>query len=343
MARLAAFALALALAGCASPVRDSSAYEASPDRPDAIPDRERGELARARAALNSGDWSVARAILDTLSAARPGDVSIALLAQEAAFFPANEEQRQRLIEAARTRASSEPSEVALLLAARIEPDPARALDFARRAIDAAPQSAWPRYALAFLLAGSGDWIGCQTANAKALELDPGHRSAARLEAAILARSGRGNEAISALETWLEATAGDPRIAPDARADARLDLAQLLVQARRDEDARDVLAAVPDDASHGLRRACLEAAVEQGLGDPLAALEAARAAQARDPGELTPLVQEALLYQHHLKDPDGARRAWTRVLESVKDEEGLAALVEAVRARVALERNAAGAP
>ena len=41
MARLAAFALALALAGCASPVRDSSAYEASPDRPDAIPDRER--------------------------------------------------------------------------------------------------------------------------------------------------------------------------------------------------------------------------------------------------------------------------------------------------------------
>lgn len=343
MARLAAFALLVALAACASPVRDPDDYEASPDRPAAIPERELGELARARSALNSGDWSVARAILDTLAAARPADVSIALLAQEAAFSPAPPEQRERQIEAARLRADNEPSEVTLLLAARIEPDRARAIEFARRAIDLAPQSAWPRYALAFLLAGGGDWTGAQTANVKALELDPGHRSAARLEAAILARSGRGNEAISALEVWLEAVGGDPRIAPDTRAEARLDLAQLLVQARRDEDAREVLKAVPDDASHGMRRACLEAAVEQGLGDALAALEAARAAQARAPGDLTPIVQEALLYQHHLKDPEGARRAWARVLESVEDEAGLAALVEAVRARVTLERSPVGTP
>ena len=343
MLRLVPLALALALAGCASPVRAPSDYEDSPDRPSAIPDRERSELVRARAALDSGDWSVARAILEALAAARPVDVSIALLAQEAAVAPATPEQLERLIETARTRAENEPSEVTLLLAARVEPERARAIEYSRRAIDLAPQSAWPRYALAFLLAGSGDWVGAQTANTKALELDPGHRSAARLEAAILARSGRGTEAISALEVWLEAVADDPRVAPDARADARLDLAQLLVQARRDEDARDVLERVPDDASHGLRRACLEAAVEQGLGDPLAALEAARSAQARDAGDLTAIVQEALLYQHHLKDPDGARRAWKRVLDGVEDEAGLAALVEAVRARVTLERNAAGAP
>lgn len=52
----------------------------------------------------------------------------------------------------------------------------------------------------------------------------------------------------------------------------------------------------------------------------------------------------MLYQHHLNHPNGRAGPGPPGLgEYVKDEEGLAALVEAVRARVALELNAAGAP
>lgn len=210
-------------------------------------------------------------------------------------------------------------------------------------MSASPQNPWGHYAEAFLLASGGDWIGAQLANARALELDGGHRSAARLEAAILARAGKLEAAIIALRAWLSAVEADPRVAPATRAGARLDLAQLLVLAREDDAALAELARLPEEGGPDIRRACLEAAALQGLGRPAEALAASERAASAAPDALVPLVQQALLQQHHLRDPQAARALWERVLASEEARAGLGSLVETLRARIALERGGAGSP
>lgn len=297
---------------------------------------------RARAALDSKDWPVARAILERALAERPDDVGVALLLQDAELGAAGE-AAERVLQNARERAAAEGGFLPQLLAARIEPDPAAALVAARAAIAANPQSPWGHYAEAFVLAASGDWVSAQRANARALELDGGHRAAARLEAAILARAGQLEAATVALRAWLSAVEADPRVSSATRVGARLDLAQLLVL-RRDEDAAlGELARLPADGGERVRRACLEAAALQGLGRPAEALAASERAAEADRDALVPLVQQALLQQHHLRDAEAARALWERILASAESRAGLGALIETLRARIALEREGAATP
>jgi len=307
-----------------------------------LPERDQSELARARAALDSRDWPVARAILERALSERPDDVGAALLLQDAELGAAGGDA-QRLLERTRERAASEGGFLPLLSLARLEPDPATALAAARAAIAVAPQNPWGHYAEAFLLAASGDWVAAATSNARALELDGGHRSAARLEAALLSRAGKLEAAIIALRAWLDAVEADPRVSPEARAAARLDLAQLLVLVREDDAALAELARLSDEGSVGVRRACLEAAALQGLGRPAEALAASQRAAAIEPAALVPLVQQALLEQYHLRNPQAARVLWERILASEESRAGLGSLIETLRARIALERGAAGTP
>jgi len=307
-----------------------------------LPEREHSELQRARAALDARDWPVARAILARSLAERGDDVGVALLLQDAELGAAADDP-QELIERARERAAAEGGFLAHLLVARLEQDRNAALAAARAAIAADPSNPWGHYAEAFLLASGGDWTLAQASNERALALDGGHRAAARLEAALLARAGKLDAAITALRAWLDAVESDPRVDPSARVDARLDLAHLLVLARKDDDALAELARLPVGDGASLRNACLEAAALQGLGRPLQALAASERAATAEPSALVPLVQQALLQQHHLHDPQAARALWERVLESEASREGLGPLIEALRARVALERSSPRAP
>ncbi len=285
---------------------------------------------------------MARAILERALVERPDDVGVALLLQDAELGAAGE-AGQRVLESARERAAAEGGFLPQLLAARLETDPAAALVAARAAIEANSQSPWGHYAEAFLLAASGDWVAAQRSNARALELDGGHRSAARLEAAILARAGQLEAAIVALRAWLAAVEADPRVSPATRAGARLDLAQLLVLVRDEDAALAELARLPMDGDERVRRACLEAAALQGLGRPVEALAASERAAEADRDALVPLVQQALLQQHHLRDAQAARALWERILASEESREGLGALIETLRARIALERGGVATP
>lgn len=282
---------------------------------------------------------MARAILAPVVVERPEDIAVALLLQDAELRLGSDGP-ERVLAAARARVESEPNFQALLFLARVEPDPEAALALARRAVESRPQSPWGHYAEAFCSARLGDWIGAQRANARALELDPGHRAAARLEAAILARAGRNREAIVALRAWLAAVEDDPNFSDDARVLARLDLVQLLVLAREDGAALDELTRLPEAGGQALRRACLEAAALQGAGRPDEALAAARRGQSADATSLVPLIQEALLQQHHRKDPQAAAELWRKLLATEESRAGLGALLDSVRARIALERGAA---
>ena len=282
---------------------------------------------------------MARAILAPVVLERPEDIAVALLMQDAELRIGSD-GAERVLAAARARAEAEPSLLSLLLATRVEPDAPAALALARRAVLAQPESPWGHYAEAFSSARLGDWVGAQRANARALELDSGHRAAARLEAAILARAGRNREAIVALRAWLAAVENDPHFAGDARVLARLDLVQLLVLVREDAAALDELARLPEAGGQALRRACLEAAALQGVGRPDEALAAARRGQSADATSLVPLIQEALLQQYHRKDPTAAADLWRKLLATEESRAGLGALLDSVRARIALERGAA---
>jgi len=343
--RLAQLAGLLALLGwsCGGGTRDLEQYRDSPGDPKRLAPRERSELERARRALDSSDFAVGRTILEELAASRPDDVELAVLAQEAAFVSATPELRARMIESARRAAAVEPTALSLLLAARVEPNAETAREFARLALQAAPANPWTHYAVAFLDARAAHWTRAAEGVAKALELDPGHRPARRLEAAILARSGDPEEAIEALELWIEAVENDPRVDPADRTFAQLDVARLYMLQGDEEQALEVMRSVPETPSQRVRRSCLEAAIEQGLGHVERALAASRAAQKADPNDVTPLLQEALLQQYHLKDSKAAREAWERVLASARKNVGLGALIDGLRARVTLERFEASAP
>lgn len=329
--------MGLACTACGAGSRSLDEYRASPSDPRTFDERQRADLELARQAYESGDFGVAKTLFDQLAAARPDDLGLAMLAQEMAFAPAAAEQRQRIADSARQRAELEPSALNLLLAARVEPDPVRAHAYAQRALELAPKQPWTHYALGFLEARAGGWSEARAHVDEALVLDPGHRPARRLEAAILARSGELEEAVDALQVWLEAVEGDPRVSSDERALARLDLAQVFAQLGDDESALAALDALPDWGGRTLQRLCLQAAVQQGLGHPSEARDTTRAAQSRDPNAVMPLVQEALLLQHHLDDPKAALEAWQAVLARVRREQGLEALIQGLRARVILER------
>lgn len=330
-------------ASCGGDSRRVSDYRESSSDLRTFSQVDAADLERARAALDRGEFGVARTILEKIAAARPDDLWLAVMIQEASFAPAGAEQRLRMVDAARRRAQDEGSVTALLLAARIDPEPARALSWARAAVQLAPREPWAHYAVGFLEARAGDWTEGQARIERALELDPGHRAARRMEAAILARSGKADDAAEALRVWIEASRGDPRIASRERVSAQLDLAQVYVQDGDDERALGVLRSIPDAGGDALRKLCLEAAVEQGLGHPGAALERARDAQTLDATAVLPRAQQAILLQHHLADPAAALAAWSDLLECVRRQQGLDALIQGLRARVVLERGGVLAP
>ena len=326
--------VAFAVAGCFGLRHTAPGYQPAAE----VPYEAVAPLVLARAHLEAGELGPARAILADLSGRFPGAMAIGVMAQEAELGGASDERRAEITLAAAERARERPDVTSLLLAARLEPDPDRARESIERALEIDPDSAWAHYALAHLEARSGNWAQAQKSLARALDLEPGHLRARRLEAALLERDGKREQAIAAYRGWLAASDSHPLVDGSARTLARLDLAQLYLLEGREGDALDVLEGLAGEESQAARRFAILAAVEQALGRPERAIEAAREAQLRDPEDPLPLVQQALLEEHWLENPERAREAWRRVLEVARERSDLSALILSLRARVALERS-----
>ncbi len=320
---------------------------------DAIAAEDLGELRGARTHMERDEFDAARASLARLRALYPRNLAVAAMLQDveiqaaiaeraagaepdaraAAVLSVLESERRRW----RRAADEQPSPARLVLAARLEDDVPAALHLLDRALQADPDCIWAHYGRAHFLALRGDWEGARVSLDRALVLDPGHLPARRLQASLLARVGDPPQAVATLRAWLAAARGDPRTDSKAIAGAELDLALLLLEARRSDEARAVLEGMERRSEDPVRDWTALAAAEQGRGEPLAALRLARRAEEASPSDPLPIVQQALIQELWLEDLPAARRAWERLLALETSEGDLGGELMRLRAQVALER------
>jgi len=317
----------------------------------------RNTFVEARERMEAREWVRAYELMAPLASAQPGNIQIGTWLQELelklieeglaqdepelASIAAEDEPFAALRRTYAQRAESTPSAPAFVLAARLEEDAIAAERLLRRAIEIDSECSWAHYGRAHaLLRNKGEedrWQASRTALSRALEIEPGHLAARRLQSWMLVQEGAIDEATSALETWLEATRGDLRVAEDERVEVSLDLAMTLVLAGSSGAARDLLVSLEGTSVARARRLMILAAAEQALGDQLAALDAARRAEGAAETGVLPLVQQALLYQYFIGDLEAAEAEWNEVLERARSEPDLSTLLEGFRAQVMLER------
>jgi tetratricopeptide (TPR) repeat protein len=340
-ARAARARLALALtalgAACGGPGTVMVDREPRPGPHDLLVRVLTQEVAEVQRLRASGDLDTARAWVARLASREPDHLPLACLNQDVQIEAAGAEGLPELRKAAQDRIDAGPDLVGLLLAARVAPDADSARSLLDRALELAPDSAWPHYALAHLEAREGRWRVAGERVDRALLADPGHAWAWRLKTQILARGGPREQCIHELRLWIEAERSNPFFQRSEIDAARMDLAQQLLLHRESEEAREVLAQMDGSAQAGARCQQLTAAIDQAETEPRAALQSARLAAAADPTDALSLVQQALLEEDWLGNPEEARQLWQSVLEVSATRGDLAGLLLSLRARAALER------
>jgi len=346
-----------ALEACGStPIRWESRWDAPYSDFDSA---SRSAFVEARERMEAREWARAHELLAPLARAHPDNIQIGVWNQELelllleegaaeidpvlAAIAADPEPFAALRRSYAQRAESLPSAPAFVLAARLEDDAIAAERLLTRALEIDPECAWAHYGRSHaLLRNKGEedrWQASRAALDRALELEPGHLAARRLQAWMLVQEGSIDAATSALEAWLEATRGDSRVAADQRVRVSLDLAMTFVLAGRANAARQLLVGLEGTSIGRARRLMILAAAQQALGDELAALDSARRAEGAAETGVLPLVQQALLYQYFIGDLDAADIEWEKVLERARSEPDLSTLLEGFRAQVMLERRA----
>jgi tetratricopeptide (TPR) repeat protein len=376
-ARLAAVLVPLLLAsGCwtegARSIPDTrSRYD---HLPEAIEDR----FADARASFDRGELEAARLAFQRLAQELPDNVvlgvwqqeaEIALAAQASAASraaaadappsgaapakadpaaaqadagtpaaPADPPPAQELTDRYASAAAASPTVTRLVLAARLEPDDAKARAWLDRAGELDPRCAWVHYGRAWLAAKRSAWDDVRQALQYAEECDAGHMPTRWLSAWMLARGGRVAQAISAFETWVAKAEEDPRVDARLLLEARLDLAILYVLDGDAGRAQSVIEGLDPSHPTTAREELIVAAAAQAEEQLDVALAAARRAAELAPGEILPLVQQALLAELWLDDPAAAEVAWTQVLAISRNAPDVSSLLERMRARVRLERH-----
>lgn len=343
---------ACALAACAALALIASCWTSAArglprthTRYDGLDDLAERELRDARTKIEAGRLEEARVALAALVERYPENIVLGTWLQEAEIdaisagapstgdTSALDELRARYAKLASERASV----ASLVLAARLESDETRAEALLARAESVDARCVWVPYARAFLAARRGAWDEVRKQLTKAEALDPGHLPTRWLSCWMLARGGKVREAITSLDTWLGRAREDVRVDDRLVLEAELDLSVLRVL---DGDARGARALLDDLESRGVlgaREQMVEAATREALGDPQGALSAAKTAEELAPGEILPVVQQALLSELWLDDPAAAETAWTRVLALSKNSAELSSMLERVRARARLER------
>lgn len=239
------------------------------------------------------------------------------------------------------RKDAEPTVTSFVLAARAETDVIAAETLLGKALELDPTCAWAHYGRSHVLlmdrSRADRWGQAGDALARALELDPGHLRARRLEAWMQAEEGSLDKAAKNLLRWIEFTEDDPRVARREAVEARLDLALLFLLAGEDSRAERLLEDLEGEDVGRARRLTLLAVARQEAGDELGALEAALRGQGAERGSALPLMQEALLHELFLGDPEAAEARWRAVAELSSGTTNIADLVRGLRARVRLER------
>ena len=333
-------ALALALAAAALTACRSSppfpSYEPNPGPYDRLSRVDLGYLADARVLLGKGDPLAALEKLETLAARSPENLVMGTLLQDVRLELAEAEpeaaRREVLDAILADYADRAPTIANRVLRARIEEDPLAASQMLADIAAADPTCLWAWYGQAHLEFATRDFATAREHLDRALALDPGHLAARRLETHLLARSGDGARAVGALHVWLEAAtrdvlpehpfAGDPRVDPAEVDRARIDLATLHALRGDAADALEVLAELGDlPAEERARARLVRAAAAVGDGDPQRGLRAAQDAALSAPDDPLPHVQQAILFDHYIKDVVRAREAWARVVELLDREDG----------------------
>ncbi len=329
--------LSVSLWGCALFSGSVPDYEARPGPYDRLQEVSLEQVAEVRRLRDAGDLATARAFAARLCELDRDNLPLARVLQDLELQRGGESARERLLAQARERAQREPSVPSLLLASRLAEDLETAREDLEAALELEPHSAWVQYSLSHLEARSERWSQAGQHLERALLIDPGHLGARRLQTMLLARSGEGAKAIEMLNRWLELAGESPFFTQRELDEARLDLAQLYLlegqPARAHRELRDMIDRRADDP----RLQALLCAVLQAQGRPHLALASSRRAEELDPLAALPLVQQALLLEEWLGDPDAARDTWRRVLDSARGASDLGAVLLALRARAALER------
>ncbi len=328
----------LIVPACVGRTRVTPDWGPPPPKPSAEAKERTLILRDVRAALNEGNGELAARILAPLVESESEDFSLARLHQDALCLGASEGELLRLLRQARERAESSGRAVDCLLAARLEKDPASADTWLQRAAADPRHGAWVHYAQAHLDALRGDWTNAATSLMRALAIDPTHLAARRMEAALLARRGQRRSAIAALKIWIERTKANPLVSKRERDHARIDLAQMLILENQLSDARVLLEELKLEPGSRARGLAVQAALFQARGENQLALETCRQAQAADPRDPLPAVQEALLLESQGRPLEQSLAAWRRVLELSQRGE-LGDLLLGLQARVSIERTA----
>lgn len=352
-AGLAALTL-LALASCWS-----SGVRSIPDstsRYDALPEPVARAFRDARAEFDAGRLDEARIALQLLAEEHPDSIvlgawlqeaEIALAAASVASTPvpgtaalagAPAAVPDELVQRWARLAERSPTVAHLVLAARLALDEETARALLERAGELDPRCAWVPYARAYLAAKKSNWEEVRRSLAKAEEFDPGHLPTRWFECWMLARGGRVREALTSFETWIAKAERDPRVDARLLLEARLDLALLYVLDENPRRAESLLAELGAAGDLEAREHLIRSAVAQADDDPRAALAAAERAGALAPGDVLPVVQQALLNDLWLHDAAAAEVAWTKVLALSRNAPELSSMLERVRARVRLERH-----
>lgn len=321
---------------------------------DALPAEDGIRFRGACSSLERGEALEARTVLADIAERHPDNVPVGIWLQEAQLAAgglvlpehpsprgdgatADDDPLARLRARYLEAAEAAPSSARYVLAARLEPDVSAATELLDRALALDPRCAWAHYGKAFLAMRSKSWHAARESIARALEVDPGHLRARRLQAVMLARGGALDDAIEALEAWIDYAGTDPTIERSLVAETQVDLALLLIVSGESDRARRVLDGVHGSGRVDGRRYATLAACEQAREEWRMALDAAEQAEALEPGDPLPIVQQALLYEYWLDDSQAATDAWRRVIEASSDEASLAALLQRTRARVRVER------
>lgn len=326
---VAGWALGLS-AGCSS--SRLTEWESRPGPYDRFAEGQIERLAGWRAALDAGRAGDVLAELEVEERRAPENLELGALLQDARLStmqlggfvpevdatlagrgPLNEGgPTERLRRAYAAWAAERGTARAWVLAARIEPDAEAALWLLQRALEVDPECFWAHYGQAHNELKAGRLQGAQAALARALEIDPGHPRARRLEATLLGLIDADREALRALERWLAETDGDLRVADRERLEARLDRVGLELDLGRFNDAALHLDELrPTEPEAAWRAELYRAVAAEALGRAELALAAARRARQLKPSSYRAWVQEALLLEYQFADPLGALEAWRR--------------------------------
>jgi tetratricopeptide (TPR) repeat protein len=314
------------------------------------------EVALALGHFEAGRFEDAWSLFDRQARENPDNVSVGLWLQETELellasgstvspvlnaLEGNTDQASLLRVHYAARNSEAPSVVGYLLAARLETDALSAVNLLEQALELDPSCAWAHYGLAHAVLNRRTevdrWRLARASLVRALEIDPGHLRARRLEGWMYAQEGTLEEAAWSLQTWLIATTGDPRVTREARVEVELDMALVWIQRGHAKQARELLFTQEGEPHQRERRLAILAVAEHELGNLEASLDAARRAEDASPGSLLPVVQQALIHQFGMLDPAAAEAEWGRVRDRASEGSDPAGSLFNLRALVELER------